>query len=34
MVRLQTDDDDVTVPLLSARSGRQNEEINRTAESL
>jgi hypothetical protein len=26
-LRLQTDDDDVTVPLLSARSGRQNEEI-------
>ena len=34
VVRLQTDDDDVTVPLLSASSGRQNEEINRTAESL
>ena len=34
VLRLQTDDDDVTVPLLSASSGRQNEENNRTAESL
>ncbi|HEX6283199.1 MAG TPA: hypothetical protein VFZ67_13320 [Nitrososphaera sp.] len=25
-VRLQDDDDDVTVPLLSASKGRQNEE--------
>jgi hypothetical protein len=25
-VRLQDDDDDVTVPLLSASNGRQNEE--------
>ncbi len=33
--RLQEDDDDVvTVLVLSATNGRQNEENNRTAESL